>query len=87
MLLETGKTQVFAGKVNLTLQSAAKIICGSLNELSRNGVAIPGDVSAPWLQDIIYIYTFCLTCTSVFAKHCPLNFQIFFITSQLTTLI
>ena len=52
----TGITQVFAGKVNLTLQAAAKIICESLNELSCNGVAIPGDVSAPWLQDIIYIH-------------------------------
>ena len=52
----TGITQVFAGKVNLTLQAAAKIICESLNELSCNGVAIPGDVSAPWPQDpILYI--------------------------------
>ena len=49
-----GKTEVFAGKVNLTLQAAANIICGSLNELSSNGVAIPGDVSAPWLQDTSY---------------------------------
>ncbi|CAL1158798.1 unnamed protein product [Cladocopium goreaui] len=49
---------VFAGKVNLTLQSAAKIICGSLNELSRNGVAIPGDVSDHAVKLRFYVMNF-----------------------------
>ena len=48
-LRSIGKTQVFSGKVNLTLQAAAKIICGSLNKLARDGVAI----SAPWPQDLL----------------------------------
>jgi hypothetical protein len=57
--MKLGKIQVFNGKVNVTLQAAAKIICGSLNELSHNGVAIPCGVSAPWLQDISYVSYLC----------------------------
>ena len=39
------KFQVFDGVVNLTLQAAAKIICGSLNQLADNGVLISQE---PW---------------------------------------
>ena len=37
--------QVFDGGANLTLQAAAKIICGSLNQLADNGVPISQE---PW---------------------------------------
>ena len=42
------KSEVFDGKVNLTLQAAAKIICASLNDLADNGVPIPGELSVAW---------------------------------------
>ena len=41
--------QVFDRGVNLTLQAAAKVICGSLNQLADNGVCIS---EVPWPSNL-----------------------------------
>ncbi len=45
---------MYDGAVNVTLQAAGQIICDSLNELSDDGLVVPGvgDQSVAWLLSL-----------------------------------
>ena len=65
---------MYDGAVNLTLQSAAKVIRESINELSDHGVAIPGCGDAAQL----YAYTLFFSLTKTKKGKCQIHMLQFF---------